>query len=83
MVDLVQEAFGEGRLAEEATWKAVVLITKGGGDYDGIGLLEMVWKVVAVIINCWFTAYINIHNVLHGFWAGNGMGTASLEAKLL
>ena len=32
LVDLVQTAFREGRLAEEATWKAVVLIPKGGKD---------------------------------------------------
>ena len=64
MVALVQEEFGEGRLAEEATWKAVVLITMGGGDYDGIDLVEMVGNVVAVIINCRFTAYITIHDVL-------------------
>ena len=31
--------------------KAVVLILKGGGCYRGIGLVEVVWKVVTVIIN--------------------------------
>ena len=29
VVDMVQTAFREGRLAEETTWKAVVLIPKG------------------------------------------------------
>ena len=33
VVDLVHAVFGEGWLAEEATWKAAVLIPKGGGDY--------------------------------------------------
>ena len=32
VVELVQTAFKEGRLAEEATWQAVVLITKGEKD---------------------------------------------------
>ena len=33
MVAMVQAAFGEGRLAEEANWKTVVLIPNGGGEY--------------------------------------------------
>ena len=41
MVELVQTAFWEGDLAEEATWQAVVLIPKGKGDYWGIGLVEV------------------------------------------
>ena len=40
-VDLVQLAFRKGKLAEEAMWKAVVLITKGKTDYRGIGFLEV------------------------------------------
>ena len=32
VVDLVQMTFQEGFLAEEATYKAVVLILKGGGE---------------------------------------------------
>ena len=49
VVDLIQTAFQEGMLSEEATWQAVVLITKGKKYYRGIGLLEVMWKVVAVI----------------------------------
>ena len=29
----------------------VVLLLEGGGDYHCIGLLEVVWKVVTVILN--------------------------------
>ena len=64
---------------EEATRKAVVLIPRGGGDYHGIVLVE----VLMVIINRCFTTYIAFHNVLHGFRAGRGAGNASLEVKLL
>ena len=39
VVALVQAAFQEGRLAEEATWKAVVLIPKGGWYYRIICLV--------------------------------------------
>ena len=41
---LVRAAFGEGRLAEEATWKVMVLITKGKGKYHGVSLVKVVWK---------------------------------------
>ena len=40
VVELIQMAFRDGELAEEATWQAVVLIPKGKGDYRGIGLVE-------------------------------------------
>ena len=61
----------------------VVLILKGGGDYRGIGLVEMVWKAVAVILNRRFTASITYHDSLHGFRAVRGMGTATLEVKII
>ena len=58
VVELVQTAFWEGELAEESTWQAVVLIPKGKRDYRGIGLVEVMWKVVAVILNRRFTSSI-------------------------
>ena len=64
MVDLVQTAFWEGELAEETTWQAVVLIPKGKGDYRGIGLVEVMWKVVSVILNLRFTSSITYHDAL-------------------
>ena len=82
-MDLVQTAFGEGQLAEEATCQAVVLIPKEKKDYRGIGLVELMWKVVAAILNLRLTDYINLHDFLHGFRAGSVTGTATLEAKLL
>ena len=39
VMDLVQAAFREENLAEEATWQTVVLIPKGKKDYRGIGLV--------------------------------------------
>ena len=83
VVELVQTDFQEGVLAEEATWQAVVLIPKGEKDYRGIGLVEVVCKVVAAILNRRFTSSITYHDALHGFRAGRGTGTATLKAKLL
>ena len=82
-MELVQTAFGEGRLAEEATWQAVVLVPKGEKEYHGIGLMEVMWKVVAAILNRRLTDFITFHDFLHGFRAGRGTGTATLEAYML
>jgi hypothetical protein len=38
--------------------------------------------VVAIIINERFKASISFHDALHGFRAGRGCGTATIEAKL-
>ena len=83
MVEITQTAFREGKLSEEATWKTVVLIPKGKGGFRGIGLVEVTWKVVAVILHRRLTAGIKVHDALHGFREGCGTGTATLEAKLL
>ena len=83
VVELIQTEFQEGELSEENTWQAVVLIPKGEKYYRGIGLVEVMWKVVAVILNRCFTYSITYHNALHGFRADRGMGTSTLEAKLL
>ena len=83
VVELVQTALGEGRLAEDATWQAVVLITKGRKDYRGIVLVRVMWKLVSAILNRWITSSITFHDFLHGFRAGCSTGTTTLEAKLL
>ena len=70
-------------LSEEAACQAVVLIPKGGGDYRGIGLVEVIWKAVAMILNICFIATITYHDFLHGFRSVCGTGTATLEVNLL
>ena len=78
LVDLVQTAFREGRMAEEATWQAVVMIPKGKKDYRGIGLVEVMWKVVSEVLNFRLIDSITYHDFLHGFRADRGTGTATL-----
>ena len=51
VVEITQTAFREGELAEEATWQTVVLISTGKTEYRGIGLVDVIWKVVAVILH--------------------------------
>ena len=83
LVELTQTAFREGEMLEEATWQTVVLIPKGNKEYRGIGLVEVTWKVVAAILHRQLTTAITYHDTLHGFRAGRGTGTATLESKLL
>ena len=83
VVAMVRAAFREGLLKKEATWQAVVLIPKGKGDYCCIVLVEVMWKLVAEILNHRLTASITYHDFLHGFRSGCGTCTATLEAKLL
>ena len=45
--------------------------------------MELMWKVVAAILNRRFTFSITYHDAPHGFRAVRGTGTAALEAKLL
>ena len=73
VVELVQTVFRDGDLAEEATWQAVVLIPKGKGDYQGIGLVVVMWKVMAVILNRRFTSSITFHT--------SSMGSGQVAAR--
>ena len=83
VVALERADLGEGRLAEESMCQAVVLIPKGKGGYRIIGLVDVVWKVVAVILNHRITASITYHDFLHGYRSVRGTGAVTLEAKLI
>ena len=80
---MLQTAFRDGKLADEAAWQTVVLIPKGKGEFRGIGLVEVTWKLMTVILHRRLTTGIQLHDVLHRFWEGRGTGMATLEAKLL
>ena len=60
------------------------MIAKGvGTDFRGIGLVEVLWKAIYGIINCRISSSIQFLDALHAFCVGIGIGTATLEAKLL
>ena len=70
-------------MEEEFTWKTIALIPKGNGYFRGIGLVEVLWKMMTVILNHRIGTAIVFHEVLHSFRTGRRMGTASINAKLL
>jgi hypothetical protein len=82
LVELVQHGFKTGELPEAMAWSVMILLPKGDGDYRGIGLVEVIWKLIAAIINERLKGSIDFHDALHGFRAGRGTGTATIEAKL-
>ncbi len=59
----------------------IVLIPKGGGDYRGIGLLELMWKVCESVMDLRLNAF-DLHDSLHGCRDKRGTRTAGIEAKL-
>ena len=54
-----------------------------GGGYQGIRLVGVVWKFCATVVNFRLNRSMTLHDALHEFRAGRGMGTATLEAKLV
>jgi hypothetical protein len=42
LVELVQLAFKTGEIPEAMAWLVMIMLPKGGGDYRGIGLVEVV-----------------------------------------
>ncbi len=82
VLELVRLAF-TGEIPEAFCHGILVLIPKGAsGQYRGIALLEIVYKLVSSIINRRLASTVKFHDAVHGFRAGRGTGTAIIEAKL-
>ena len=79
-VQLIQAIWEEGKVPRRPHWVIVVLIFKGGM-YQGIGLLEPIWKVVETIMDKRLNN-LELHDCLHGFRAKKGMDTVIIDAKL-
>jgi hypothetical protein len=81
---LVRTAFTTGEIPQAFCNGILVLIPKSvPGQYRGIALLEIIYKLVSSIINRRLERSIQFHDAIHGFRAGRGTGTAIIEAKLL
>ena len=83
LVKLVQEVFRTGVLPTELPRSILVLLPKDSGGFRGIGLLEIIWKLISSIIDARLKSSIEFHDCLHGFLAKRGTGTATIEAKLM
>ena len=82
VVWLVQVMFRDRTMPVEIAWSKMVLVPKGKGDYRGTGLLEVLCKVFAVVVNCQLKRSFVLHDMLHMFRTGRGTRTETLEAKL-
>ena len=60
----------------------IVLLSKSYVEYHGIGLVEVICKFIAIIVDWRLVDSIEFHNVLHGFRYQRGTGTAMLEEKM-
>ena len=83
MVRLIQKIFEDGVVPEEVVWETVVFLPKGRGEYQGIELVKVVWKICATVTNFCLRRSVTLHDAVHGFRAGRGTGTATLEEKLV
>ena len=63
-------------LATEYLRLATVSMSKGIGEYQGIRLIKVMWKVISVIIDLHLANSIKFHDILHCLWSKIGTGTA-------
>jgi Reverse transcriptase (RNA-dependent DNA polymerase) len=79
----VRHVYATGEMPVELSWATMILLPKGEGQYRGIGLLEISWKLISKIIDQQIRRHVEFHDTIHGFRAKRGCGTATIEAKLL
>ena len=80
---LVQYVCETREIPRQMLWMVVVLIPKGSlGDFSGIGLLEVIWKLIEWVIDKILTK-IGLHDCLHSFRAKRDCGTGIIETKLV
>jgi hypothetical protein len=83
ILKLLNLAFTAGEVPKAFCNGILVLIPKSSpGEYRGIALLEIIYKLMSTIINSRLARNIKFDDDIHGFRAGRGTGTAIMEAKL-
>ena len=60
----------------------MVLISKGNAENRGIGLIEVLWKVVKDIIYTHTKTVVTFHDILNGLHASRGTGIAIMELNM-
>jgi Reverse transcriptase (RNA-dependent DNA polymerase)/Ulp1 protease family, C-terminal catalytic domain len=81
-VETIQHIYASGDIPTELNWAFLAVIPKPQGGSRGIGILETLWKVIEAIIDTRISKSVQFHDILHGFRAKRGTGTAIIEAKL-
>ena len=83
LLKLCQHVWETGEIPRQMLLTIVVLILKGtsGKEFQGIGLLEVIWKLLERVLDLRLSE-IELHNFLHGFCAKRGCGTGIMEAIL-
>lgn len=82
LVQMVQHVFSTSEFPTELTWTTLVLLPKEDGSSRGIGLMDVIWKLITSIIDARLKGNIDFHDSLHGFRTGRGTGTTIIEAIL-
>ena len=83
-LEIVELAFVDGIVPKAFTHGILVLIPKDKpGEFRGIALLEIIYKLISAIINRRIGSKIKFDDAVHGFRKKRGTGTAIMEAKLL
>ena len=80
-VMLLQAVWESGTIPAQMTWMIIILLPKGGGECCGIGLLDLIWKVVEKVMVARFSV-VKLHDYLHDGIPGRGAGTAIMEVEL-
>ena len=60
-----------------------VIAPKETGNFRGIQLVEVLWNTILGVINRQIGVAVQFHNILHGLWGGQGIGTEFIEDKIL
>ena len=84
VLELIRIAFADGDVPSALCNGALVLIPKATpGQFRGIALLEVVYKLISSICNRRIQSAIEFDDAIHGFRPKRGTGTAIIETKLL
>ena len=61
----------------------VVLLPKGNGEYRGVRLIEVLWKIISGLNNHIIGVVVSYHDTLNGVGVGIGTSTDSFESNML
>ena len=82
LLKLIRLIWDTGEIPRQMLLTIIVLIPKAtSGNCRGIGLLEVIWKLIERVLDEWMSQ-IEVHDCLHGFRAKSGCRTGITEAKL-